>query len=108
MKRYGTILSGSASTHRGGNSAEFPDIRSQLRQRSVNWFERELDGSSTAFWFYESELPKLPTDFDPQQPNRIPEYLPVDEGSGHGISGLDRFLDRNPGTDVPYVSVLTN
>lgn len=99
--RYGIILPG-AKKHRGGNYPEFRYIRKQLRRLGVNWFEREIYGKSTIFWFFESELPKLP--IDPE--GRMPQYVPKDEEDqcGHGISNLDEFLNANSGKDTTHIS----
>lgn len=97
--KYGSILPGTRSFP-GGNEAEFPDIREGLRSRGVVWHERELE-SSTVFWFYGTEVPKLPEapeEIDPG--NSYLNYLPVSEDSGHGISNLDSYLEKNPGEDL--------
>lgn len=94
MRKIGAILP-------GGNEPEFPDIRDELRQRGVVWFERSVcGGNATVFWFFESELPKLPVDTEPAGSSTFEQYLPADEESGHGIAVLDRYLEANPGKDV--------
>ena len=94
MRKIGTILPLS-------NEDEFPDIRENLRLRGVRWFERLIfNGVSVVFWFYESEVPKLPSDVESQGTSRFPQFLPVDDEEGHGISVLDRFLEAHPGTDI--------
>lgn len=43
MRKIGAILP-------GGNEPEFPDIRDELRQRGVVWFERSVcGGNATVF-----------------------------------------------------------
>ena len=80
-----------------GNIEEFADIRMQLRARGVQWHERKV-GEGVVFWFYATQLPKLPKD---PVVGKIPEFLPVDdEDSGHTVSLLDKFLDANSGVDI--------
>ncbi len=93
MKRIGTILPGSSACP-GGNDCEFDDIRNELRDRNVVWKETEV-GNGTVFWFYESELSKLPIDAERQGSSKFPQYLPVDEDSGHSIACVDRYLEAH-------------
>ena len=97
--KYGIILPGTKKSP-GGNEAEFPDIRNSLKKRRITWYEREVMRTSTVFWMYGSEVPKLPEDRKGiDESNSYLNYIPVDEGSGHGISNLDNFLERHPGDD---------
>jgi hypothetical protein len=105
QRRFGIILPGSREDH-GGNWWDFARIRKQFRLRGVHWFERELhneysQATATCFWFYESELPKLPTDFDSERNNGgWPYYVPVEEDSGHGVCRMDGLLEIHSGKDV--------
>lgn len=94
LRKIGTILP-------EGNKSEFEDIRKELRRLKVEWFERKIGQSrGIVFWFYESELSKLPSHPESQGQSKFSEYLPVDEESGHSISIIESLLERYPGEDV--------
>ena len=92
MEKIGQILT-------DGNKSEYPEIRRELKKRKVKWFERDI-GGGRIFWFYKSEMRKLPSHLDSRGGNRFPQYLPCDEASGHGISNMEALLAIHPGKDV--------
>ena len=97
QEKFGAILPGS-ERNPDGNYCEFKLIRRRLRARNVHWFEREINDNSTVFWFFASELSKLPTD-SRGTPGKLPQYLPVDGESGHSLSNVTKYLEANAGTD---------
>ena len=80
---YGTLLT-------YGNRSEFPLIRAQLKQKNINWKEFHFNGS-VIFYFDETQLDKLPID---EVPDKVKQYLPVDEEAGHSIYRVEKMLER--------------
>lgn len=101
-QKYGTILPGTKNSP-GGNESEFPEIRQQLRKRGVVWYERDI-GNSTVFWFFGSQVCKLPEDPETLEDGKCLNYLPVNETSGHNIYPIESTLERHPGKDILYTN----
>ena len=81
---YGTLLP-------SGNQAEFPLIRNQLKNRGINYSELNKNGG-VLFFFEKKEFSKLPMDEDVPK-NKIKQYLPVDDDSGHSIYKVNGLFD---------------